>query len=109
MTTSLSKKELEEYFFLDVREEEEFEEKSIEGSFNLPSRKVRAIATPTSLGFWEGKIPKDKIIVVYCATGKRAKLAAEALRAKKFEVLDLQTLEQAEDYYKAVKDKTHGK
>ena len=109
MTTSLSKKELEEYFFLDVREEEEFEEKSIEGSFNLPSRKVRAIATPTSLGFWEGKIPKDKIIVVYCATGKRAKLAAEALRAKKFEVLDLQTLEQAEDYYKAVKDKAHGK
>ena len=109
MTTSLSKKELEEYFFLDVREEEEFEEKNIEGSFNLPSRKVRAIATPTSLGFWEGKIPKDKIIVVYCATGKRARLAAEALRAKKFEVLDLQTLEQAEDYYKAVKDKAHGK
>lgn len=32
----LSKEELEEYFFLDVREEDEFEEKSIEGSFNLP-------------------------------------------------------------------------
>ena len=105
----LSKEELEEYFFLDVREEAEFEEKSIEGSYNLPSRKVRAIATPTSLGFWEGKIPKDKTIVVYCATGKRAKLAAEALRKRKFKVLDLQTLEQAQDYHSAVKDKEHGR
>lgn len=103
----LSKEELEEYFFLDVREESEFEEENIEGSFNLPSRKVRAIATPTSLGFWEGKIPKDKTIVVYCATGTRARLAAEALRKKKFKVLDLQTLEQAEDYYNAVKEKKH--
>jgi rhodanese-related sulfurtransferase len=109
MKNSLSQKELEEYFFLDVREESEFEEKSIEGSFNLPSRKVRSIATSTSLGFWEGKIPKDKTIVVYCATGKRAKLAAEALLKKKFKVLDLQTFEQAEDYHRAVKDKKHGK
>ena len=103
----LSKEELEEYFFLDVREESEFEKESIEGSFNLPSRKVRAIATSTSLGFWEGKIPKDKTIVVYCATGKRAKLAAEALKKRKFKVLDLQTLEQAQDYYGAVKEKKH--
>jgi len=105
----LSKDELEEYFFLDVREESEFEQESIEGSFNLPSRKVRAIATSTSLGFWEGMIPKDKTIVVYCSTGKRAKLAAEALRKRKFKVLDLQTIEQAQDYHSAVKDKEHGR
>lgn len=105
----LSKEELEEYFFLDVREEEEFEEKSIEGSFNLPSRKVRAIATPDSLGYWEGMIPKDKVIVIYCTTGRRAALCEEALLKKKFKVLNMQTFEQAEDYYKAVRDKEHGR
>jgi len=104
-----SKEELEEYFFLDVREESEFEERSLEGSFNLPSRKVRAIATPDSLGYWESMIPKDKIIVVYCATGKRARLAEKALLKKKFKVLNIQTFEQAEDYYKAVRDKQHGR
>lgn len=105
----LSKEELEEYFFLDVREESEFEEKSIDGSFNLPSRKVRAIATPTSLGFWEGKIPRNKVIVIYCATGRRAALCEKALLKKKFKVLNMQTFEQAEDYYKAVRDKEHGR
>ena len=105
----LSKEELEEYFFLDVREESEFEEKSLEGSFNLPSRKVRAIATPDSLGYWESMIPKDRIIVVYCATGKRAHLAEQALLKKKYKVLNMQTFEQAEDYYKAVRDKEHGR
>tara|TARA_R100001509_G_scaffold85795_1_gene48872 strand:+ start:248 stop:571 length:324 start_codon:yes stop_codon:yes gene_type:complete len=105
----LSKEELEEYFFLDVREESEFEEKSIEGSHNLPSRKVRSIAEANSLGFWESKIPKGKIIVVYCSSGRRSKLASEALRTKKYRVLDLQTFEQAEDYYKAVKNKANEK
>lgn len=109
MKSLLSKEELEEYFFLDVREEEEFEEKNIEGSFNMPSRMVRAIATPTSLGYWESKIPKDKIIILYCSTGKRAKLAEEALLKKKYKVMNLMTYEQAEDYYKAVKEKAHGR
>ena len=105
----LSKEELDEHFFLDVREESEFEERSIEGSVNLPHRKVCAITSPDSLGFWESKIPKDKIIVIYCATGKRAKLAEKALITRGYEVVNLLTFEHAEDYAKAIGEKQHGR
>lgn len=105
----LSKEELEEHFFLDVREESEFEEKNIEGSTNLPHRKIQAIALPDSLGFWESKIPKGKTIVVYCATGKRATLAEKVLAKRGYDVINLLTFEHAEDYATAIKDKAHGK
>lgn len=104
----LSKKELEEHFFLDVREEPEFEEKNIEGSLNLPHRKVCAIESPSSLGFWESKIPKDKVIVIYCATGKRAKIAEKVLIKKGYNVINLLTFEHAQDYSKAIGEKEHG-
>ena len=105
----LSKEELEEHFFLDVREESEFEEGSIEGSTNLPHRKIQAIDLPSSLGFWESKIPKGKIIVVYCATGRRAKLAASVLVKKGYNVINLLTFEHAQDYAKAIEEKEHGR
>ncbi len=105
----LSKEELDEHFFLDVREESEFEEKSIDGSFNLPYRKVCAIELASSIGFWESKIPKNKIIVIYCATGKRAKLAEKSLLKKGYQVINLLTFEHAEDYALAIREKEHGK
>ena len=105
----LSKEELDEHFFLDVREESEFEERNITGSVNLPHRKIRQIESPDSIGFWEGKIPKGKTIILYCATGKRAKIAEKVLIKKGYEVINLLTFEHAEDYAKAIRDKAHGK
>ena len=105
----MSKEELEEHFFLDVREESEFDESRIAGSVNLPHRKIRQIESPDSIGFWESKIPKDKIIILYCATGKRAKIAEKILVKKGYEVINLLTFEHAEDYAKAIREKAHGK
>ena len=50
----------EDYFFLDVREEDEFNLDSVPKSFNMPVRKVLSVGYGFSSGFWEKMIPKTK-------------------------------------------------
>ncbi len=90
---------------MDVRTEGEFEEKSIEGSTNIPHRKILVVEYPGSIGFALTKIPKDKKIVVYCETGSRATQAAKVLTKKGYNVINLLNFEQAEDFVKALKER----
>ena len=90
---------------MDVRTEGEFEEKSIEGSTNIPHRKILVVEYPGSIGFALTKIPKDKKIVVYCKTGSRATQAAKVLTKKGYSVINLLKFEQAEDFVKALKER----
>jgi NADPH-dependent 2,4-dienoyl-CoA reductase/sulfur reductase-like enzyme/peroxiredoxin family protein/rhodanese-related sulfurtransferase/TusA-related sulfurtransferase len=57
-------------FFLDVRIEEEYQLGAIENAVNIPVDELRARMA---------EVPKDKKIVVYCAVGLRAYLAARIL------------------------------
>ena len=62
------------YVILDVRTEEEFAEGHIEGAILIPNDEIAEKA--------EGILTdKDQKILVYCRSGRRSKLAAEALLA----------------------------
>lgn len=61
-----------DYVILDVRTSEEFAEGHIKGAVLLPDYEIEAKA--------EDVLPdKDKLILVYCRSGRRSKLAAEKL------------------------------
>ena len=62
----------EGYIILDVRTQEEYDEGHIPGAILIPNTeiKVRAVEELTD---------KDQLILVYCRSGRRSKLAAEAL------------------------------
>ncbi|MCC6166619.1 MAG: hypothetical protein IT329_05265, partial [Caldilineaceae bacterium] len=60
-----------EAVIVDVREESEYAEGHVEGAINIP---IRTLAQNLAL------IPKDKPVVVYCASGHRAGMATTALR-----------------------------
>jgi rhodanese-related sulfurtransferase len=59
-------------FVLDVRSPEEFKEGHVPGAVNVP---YDQIATRLS------EVPKDKDVVLYCRSGRRAGIAAEVLQA----------------------------
>ena len=60
------------YFLLDARTQEEFDEGHIEGAILIPEYEVSARA--------EKELPdKDQLILVYCRSGRRSKIAAQAL------------------------------
>ena len=60
------------YIILDVRTQEEYEEGHIPGAVLIPDTEVEARA--------EGELPdKDQLILVYCRSGRRSKLAAQIL------------------------------
>ena len=60
------------YYLLDVRTEEEYAEKRIEGAVLIPHIRIEQEA--------EDMLPdKDRIILVYCRSGARSAVAAEAL------------------------------
>lgn len=60
------------YFILDVRTQEEYDEAHIDGAILIPDYEIDAKAE---------SILKDKnqLILVYCRSGRRSKLAAEEL------------------------------
>lgn len=61
-----------EHIVLDVREQEEFDEGHIKGAVLLPYTEIVDKA--------ESVIPdKDALILVYCRSGRRSKIAAESL------------------------------
>ena len=62
----------EGYIILDVRTQEEYEESHIPGAILIPNTEIEARA--------ESELPdKDQLILVYCRSGRRSKLAAEIL------------------------------
>ena len=61
-----------DFVILDVREQEEFAEGHIKGAILLPYTEIESKA--------EAVLPdKDKLILVYCRSGRRSKIAAESL------------------------------
>ena len=60
------------YIILDVRTEEEFNEAHIEGAILIPDYEINEKAE-------EILTDKDQLILVYCRSGRRSKLAAEEL------------------------------
>lgn len=62
----------EGYIILDVRSQEEYDEGHIPGAIVIPHTEIKDRA--------EGSLPdKDQLILVYCRSGRRSKLAAQAL------------------------------
>ena len=62
----------EGYIIIDARTEEEFSEGHIEGAILIPEYEIAERA--------EREIPeKDTLILVYCRSGRRSKIAADAL------------------------------
>lgn len=58
---------------VDVRSSEEYAEEHLGGAVSLPLDEIESLA--------ETRIPsKDKIVIVYCASGKRSKEAQEKLK-----------------------------
>ena len=62
----------EEYIILDTREQEEFDEGHIPGATLIPYTEIENKAE-------EMLSDKDKLILVYCRSGRRSKIAAESL------------------------------
>lgn len=61
-----------DYVILDVRTQEEYDQGHIPGAIVIPDTEIRARA--------EEVLPnKDQMILVYCRSGRRSKLAAEIL------------------------------
>ena len=62
----------EEHIILDTREQDEFDEGHISGAILIPYTEIENNAIEM--------IPdKDKLILVYCRSGRRSKIAAESL------------------------------
>ncbi|MEW9797131.1 rhodanese-like domain-containing protein [Alteromonas sp. CYL-A6] len=66
-----------EWLLLDVRTPEEFSEGHIPGAINVPHDEIDAYLSSLTPD-------KDKTVVVYCRSGRRAKLAIEHLEAQQF-------------------------
>ena len=62
----------EGYIILDVRTQEEYDEGHIPGAILIPNTEIEARAE-------EELTDKDQLILVYCRSGRRSKLAAEIL------------------------------
>ena len=62
----------EGYILLDVRTQEEFDQGHIPGAVLIPDYEIEARAE-------KELTDKDQLILVYCRSGRRSKLAAEAL------------------------------
>ena len=60
------------YFLLDARTQEEFDKGHIEGAVMIPEYEIESS---------QDKLPSDKdtLILVYCRSGRRSKIAAQAL------------------------------
>ena len=62
----------EVYIILDVRTQAEYDEKHIPGAVLIPDYEIKERAE-------EELTDKDQLILVYCRSGRRSKIAAEAL------------------------------
>ncbi len=72
---------------IDVRTQEEYRQKHVEGARNIPVHLLDR-AYPY--------LPKDKALVVYCREGHRSEVAAKMLREQGWKVYDVATQEDWE-------------
>ena len=68
--------EQSDYIILDVRTEEEYEEKHIPGAICIPNETIGSEEIPELAD-------KDQLIMVYCRSGNRSKQAAESVKWKR--------------------------
>ena len=61
-----------DYAIVDARTQEEFDEGHIEGAIMIPEYEIKAKAESLLTD-------KDQLILVYCRSGRRSKIASEAL------------------------------
>ena len=66
-----------EWLLLDVRSEEEYREGHIPGAINIPHDDI--VSYLASIDDY-----KDKPVIVYCRSGRRAKLAMKELESRQF-------------------------
>jgi len=71
------------YIIIDVRTKEEYDELHIKNAINIPYDKINE----------NSEIDKNKIIFVYCKSGKRSKIAYETLVNLGYIVYDLQGID----------------
>ena len=62
----------EDYIILDVREQDEYDSGHIPGALLIPNTEIEARAE-------DALTDKEQLILVYCRSGRRSKLAAEIL------------------------------
>ena len=62
----------EDYIILDVREQDEYDEGHVPGAILIPYTEINAKAS-------EKLTDKDALILVYCRSGRRSKIAAQSL------------------------------
>lgn len=62
----------EGYIILDVRTQEEYDESHIPGAILIPNTEIKERAA-------EELVDKDQLILVYCRSGRRSKMAADML------------------------------
>ena len=67
------------YIIVDVRTKEEYEEGHVKDSINIPYDEIDENVD----------LDKDKIIMVYCKSGKRSSIAYSTLKDLGYDVLDL--------------------
>lgn len=68
-----------EYVIIDVRTKEEYDESHVINSLNIPYDEIDA----------KIDIDKDKIIFVYCKSGRRSSIAYDTLKSLGYTVYDL--------------------
>lgn len=68
-----------EYVILDVRTEDEYNEAHLVDSVNIPYDLINE----------EVELDKEKIVFVYCKSGKRSKIAYDTLKKLGYTVYDL--------------------
>ena len=71
------------YIIIDVRTKEEYDELHVKDSINIPYDEITK----------ETDIDKNKIILVYCRSGKRSNMAYQTLNSLGYEVYDLGSID----------------
>ena len=71
------------YLIIDVRTEEEYNDLHVKDSINIPYDEINK----------NSEIPKNKIILVYCRSGKRSNMAYQTLSSLGYEVYDLGSID----------------
>ncbi|MBI4970285.1 MAG: CoA-disulfide reductase, partial [Candidatus Omnitrophica bacterium] len=64
----------------DVRNPDEYENEHVDGAMNIPLNYLRSEMA---------KVPKDRVIYVYCGVGQRAYYATRALRSNGFDARNI--------------------
>ena len=77
--TKKKRRQEKEYVIIDVRTKEEYDESHVVNSINIPYDEIDS----------KIDIDKDKVIFVYCKSGRRSSIAYDTLTTMGYKVYDL--------------------